>query len=198
MASTSLYRHYNGSGELLYVGVSLSALQRLGQHADNSDWFKSISRVTIEHLETRQDALIAERNAIIREKPLHNIVHKKAAEEAERKANEKLTVFAQAKHDLTARIAYFKPVYSLHEAADALSVNVRVVNQWMRDGQIGYFTMPNTTGKPIPYISGWQLIEHIESMCAASKSTPAKTGAHSGTTRANRPIFAGANADLAA
>jgi predicted GIY-YIG superfamily endonuclease len=161
---TSLYRHYNSGGELLYIGISLSTIQRLGQHADHSDWFKSIARVTIEHFENRKDALEAERNAIIKERPLHNIYHKKAAEEEQRKANEKLTAIAQAKNDLTARIVYFKPVYSLQEAAHYLSVSGRLLNQWVREGKIGYFTMPSKTGKPVLYINGWQLIEYIESM----------------------------------
>lgn len=173
---TSLYRHFNGAGELLYVGVSLSAIQRLGQHAEHADWFKSISRVTIEHCDTREAALAAERAAVIRERPLHNIHHKKAADEAQRKANEKLTATAQAKKDLTARIAYFNPVYSLHGAADALSVSSRLVIQWVREGKIGHFMMPNKAGKPVPYISGWQLIEHIESMMNASSAKEARDG----------------------
>lgn len=166
--NTSLYRHFNGGGELLYVGVSLSALRRLGQHAEHSVWFKSIANVTIEHFETREDALIAERNAIIGECPLHNIRHKQTLAEVQREANDKMLATAQAKKDLTARIVYFRPVYSLDEAANALSINIRRVRQWIREGQIGYFTMPSKTGKPIQYISGWQLIEHIESMMNAS------------------------------
>lgn len=151
----------------------MSALHRLGQHAEHSDWFASIARVTIDRFETREAALAAERDAIIRERPLHNIHHKKAAKEAQRKADEKLIASAQAKKDLIARIVYLKPVYSLHEAAKALSVNVRLVIRWIREGKIGYLTMPNTVGKPVPYISGWQLIEHIESMVNASNN---KTG----------------------
>jgi len=165
---TSLYRHYNSNGDLLYVGVSLSTLQRLGQHADHSDWFLSIARVTIEHLETREAALDAERAAVIREKPLHNIHHKKAAEEALRKTREKLTETAQAKKDLTARIVYFNPVYSLQDAANALSVSSRLVNAWVRSVEIGYFTMPNKAGRPVQYISGWQLIDYIERMTNAA------------------------------
>lgn len=164
MKRTSLYRHFNGEGQLLYVGISLSAIQRLGQHKEHSDWFESITRVTIEQFDTREEALEAERSAIFRERPLHNIQHKHGADEERRKANEKLSATAQAKKDLTARIVYFNPVYTLDGAADALSVSKRLLTLWVREGKIGYFTMPNKTGKPIPYISGWQLIEHIESM----------------------------------
>ena len=34
--ATHPYRHYDKNGNLLYVGVSLSSLQRLGQHKSNS------------------------------------------------------------------------------------------------------------------------------------------------------------------
>lgn len=173
MKRTSLYRHFNGEGQLLYVGVSLSAVQRLGQHKEHSDWFESIARVTIEKFDTREEALEAERTAIIRERPLHNIHHKYGAAEEKRKANEKLNSTAQAKKDLMARIVYFKPVYTLDGAADALSVSKRLVTLWLREGKIGYFTMPSKTGKPVPYISGWQLIEHIESMLNKSQDLAA-------------------------
>ena len=87
---TSLYRHFNKAGDLLYVGVSLSALHRLGQHSDHSEWFRSIAKVTIEHFETRSEALNAEREAIGKERPLHNIHHKQlAAEEATKNAKQK-------------------------------------------------------------------------------------------------------------
>jgi len=73
--STDLYRHFDSNGNLLYVGISLSTLNRLGQHRDNSHWFNTISSVTIEKYNTRKEALIAEKKAITKEKPLHNTVH---------------------------------------------------------------------------------------------------------------------------
>jgi len=162
MKQVSLYRHFNSENKLLYVGVSASAVYRLGQHAEHSDWFKAISRVSIEHFEDRKSALGAEREAIIREKPLHNIVHRKAAEEAQRQANEALSAAAQSKKDLTARIVYFKPVYSLTEAASALAVNMRRVRDMVRNDEIGHLIIPTKMGKPVQYISGWQLIDYIE------------------------------------
>lgn len=73
-----LYRHYDADDNLLYVGISLSALMRLMQHRDSSDWFLSISKVTIENFPTREKALEAETNAIVNEKPKHNIAKRKA------------------------------------------------------------------------------------------------------------------------
>lgn len=75
---TALYRHFDASGVLLYVGISLNAVSRLSQHRSSSHWYQDIANVSIEYHSTREAALIAERLAIINEGPLHNIVHRAA------------------------------------------------------------------------------------------------------------------------
>jgi excinuclease UvrABC nuclease subunit len=70
---TALYRHFDAAGVLLYVGISLSAVQRLGQHRQTSGWYTDIASVTIEWLHDRAAALTAEANAIAVESPLHNV-----------------------------------------------------------------------------------------------------------------------------
>ncbi|WP_282026877.1 hypothetical protein [Limimaricola cinnabarinus] len=72
---TQLYRHYSSTGELLYVGISLSALRWLAQHNGKAHWASQIARVEIESYPTRTAALEAEREAIILQRPKHNIVH---------------------------------------------------------------------------------------------------------------------------
>jgi hypothetical protein len=42
---TSLYRHFDADGVLLYVGVSLWAVSRLTQHRHGSRWFHKIANV---------------------------------------------------------------------------------------------------------------------------------------------------------
>jgi excisionase family DNA binding protein len=74
--SGQLYRHFNKYSQLLYVGVSLSAISRLRQHKDKSHWFGKITRVEVEVFATRGEALIAERKAIETERPRHNKAHK--------------------------------------------------------------------------------------------------------------------------
>lgn len=71
---TALYRHYDEAGVLLYVGISLSAVNRLGQHKRNA-WFWSIRRVDVEYFSTRRAARQAEQTAIQTEKPLFNMTH---------------------------------------------------------------------------------------------------------------------------
>lgn len=67
-----LYRHFDAAGNLLYVGISLSTVDRLGQHACNAHWFQRISRIDVEKFGTRQEAEAAEREAIRKERPLYN------------------------------------------------------------------------------------------------------------------------------
>jgi len=72
-----LYRHYNDSGELLYVGVSLNAIQRLTQHNESSSWADDIAHIDIETFPDKEIALKYEKWAIQHEEPLHNIKHKR-------------------------------------------------------------------------------------------------------------------------
>ena len=72
-SKTSLYRHYNAQGKLLYVGISYNALNRLSRHALSSSWYDQIARIDITHFETREAAIEAEKNAIRSENPLFNI-----------------------------------------------------------------------------------------------------------------------------
>lgn len=75
MGKTALYRHYNVNGTLLYVGISSRHLVRLGSHAENADWRDMIATVKVEHFDSREEALVAEREAIQSEEPLFNLVH---------------------------------------------------------------------------------------------------------------------------
>lgn len=57
------------------MGISLSVVQRLSQHAKGSGWAGDISRITVEEYADRTEALTAERVAILTENPLHNKRH---------------------------------------------------------------------------------------------------------------------------
>ena len=72
---TALYRIWGKDDQLLYVGISKSALGRLGQHLTEKTWSADIANVTIETFPTRELAAAAEVAAIKAEKPLHNVVH---------------------------------------------------------------------------------------------------------------------------
>lgn len=72
---TALYRHFDAAGQLLYVGISLSAVQRLAQHRQTAHWFDRIARIDIEWHDSREEALAAEVVAIKAEAPQCNVQH---------------------------------------------------------------------------------------------------------------------------
>lgn len=75
MTQTALYRHWDTDDNLLYVGISLSAISRLGQHEAKSHWAEKIAKVTIQQYPTRHEAIAAERIAIANESPAFNVAH---------------------------------------------------------------------------------------------------------------------------
>ena len=68
-----LYKHYDSEGVLLYVGISLSATNRLYQHKSESHWYHNIARVDIENFPSRVELMAAEIKQIRELGPLHNI-----------------------------------------------------------------------------------------------------------------------------
>lgn len=159
-----VYRHFDASGTLLYVGVSLCAVTRLSGHREHSGWFQEIARVTVEWFDSRELALEAERKAIRAEKPKHN---KNNVERVDRRRREPQAVESQ--HALTERLVNFRPLYEPREVASALNLAPRIVNRYIEGGQIGYVEIPNTVNtKMKKYVTGWQLIDFIENLQASS------------------------------
>jgi len=74
VADCALYRHFSSDGSLLYVGISISAARRLGEH-QSSPWARQIAHVTIEWLRSREEAIARESYAIRHEKPKFNIAY---------------------------------------------------------------------------------------------------------------------------
>jgi hypothetical protein len=75
---TALYRYFDASGALLYVGISNDPDFRAKAHLYESrpgDWPKRAVRRTDEWHESRADALTAEEQAIRAEQPLFNEKH---------------------------------------------------------------------------------------------------------------------------
>jgi predicted GIY-YIG superfamily endonuclease len=72
---TTLYRLFNAENELLYVGISASAISRFQQHQVEKDWWTSITATVLEHFDTRTQALAAEQMAIQTEGPKFNVHH---------------------------------------------------------------------------------------------------------------------------
>lgn len=73
MTKTSLYHHFDRSGRLLYVGISLCHIKRLAQHRNKAHWYWDIANVKVTHYPSRNAAERAERRAIRTQNPLHNL-----------------------------------------------------------------------------------------------------------------------------
>lgn len=150
----NLYRHFDKDGCLLYVGVSLSAINRLVQHRDASHWFSEIASVKITQFPDRTSALAAEKDAILKENPRHNLRRPKVAE---------ITKADQSRGDLVRRIVQFNPLYSRSEAGDILKLGPTAMKRLVESGQIGFL---KREGRGKVVITGWQLIEYIEGLQA--------------------------------
>lgn len=67
-----VYRLYNAAGTLLYVGYSSSVFRRIRAHMDARHWSDAVVKILVERWPTRDEALLAEAQAIAEEGPLHN------------------------------------------------------------------------------------------------------------------------------
>jgi hypothetical protein len=83
MIRTALYRHFAADGALLYVGISAFPTERAHQHNCRAHWATSIARIEVDHFDTREDAIAAERLAIATERPLHNVAWNQTGQKAE-------------------------------------------------------------------------------------------------------------------
>lgn len=72
--ATSLYRYFDASGRLLYVGITSRRTGRSLQHAMEKDWWGEVARCEWEHYATREEAARRERDAIATEHPRHNVI----------------------------------------------------------------------------------------------------------------------------
>lgn len=73
-----LYRLFDANDQLLYVGISKSAIHRLHQHLEQQPWGDQVASQRIERFPTRQAVEAAEKQAIEREAPIHNVIYNKA------------------------------------------------------------------------------------------------------------------------
>lgn len=75
MTTHALYRFFDHTGQLLYVGITMDPAHRWRKHRAEKPWWHHVASITIETHETRQAVLTAEARAIRRERPAHNVVH---------------------------------------------------------------------------------------------------------------------------
>lgn len=68
-----VYRMFDATGRLLYVGMTGELGKRLSSHADKV-WFLAVATITFERYPNYAEAALAEQEAISTESPLHNKV----------------------------------------------------------------------------------------------------------------------------
>lgn len=73
-----LYRCYGADGALLYIGITCRGYDRFDNHRRGTTWWPEVASHTIQTYENRADAQLAERQAIYREKPRYNVIHRRA------------------------------------------------------------------------------------------------------------------------
>jgi len=72
---TALYRFYDSSGTLLYVGITNDPEARWRYHALTKAWWPTVVRKSVDWRPNRPDAERAEAAAIFTERPRHNCIH---------------------------------------------------------------------------------------------------------------------------
>jgi predicted GIY-YIG superfamily endonuclease len=75
--TNTLYRIFNADGELLYVGATVNPSQRFQVHGGTKPWWEESASMTMQHLETWEELVEAEIQAIKTESPKYNTVHSK-------------------------------------------------------------------------------------------------------------------------
>lgn len=71
----ALYRFYNATGQLLYVGITANPSARFKAHQSDKHWSIDICGITLEYYKSRGELLEAEARAIKIERPRHNVIH---------------------------------------------------------------------------------------------------------------------------
>lgn len=69
----TLYRFYDVSDELLYVGITMNPPHRFRTHAHTKEWWTEVDHITLEQHDTRHEVMAAESEAIRTECPVYNI-----------------------------------------------------------------------------------------------------------------------------
>lgn len=72
---SALYRLYDWADVLLYLGISHQPDERFKQHAGDKPWWHLVARREIVWLDNRDEALKAEAEALVDERPLYNGYH---------------------------------------------------------------------------------------------------------------------------
>lgn len=97
----ALYRLFDETEQLLYLGISADPGKRFAQHRSDKPWWGDIRSMTVQPMPSREAALEAEREAIKDERPLHNVVHNERIASAAEDVSDSAFEILQKKFTLT-------------------------------------------------------------------------------------------------
>lgn len=75
---TAVYKAYDADGQILYVGIADCWGRRWYQHARTAPWYPFVTRLEIEWLDTRAEAIAREADLILSLAPHFNTVGKES------------------------------------------------------------------------------------------------------------------------
>jgi predicted GIY-YIG superfamily endonuclease len=73
MSSYVLYRFYDATDRLLYIGLTENPHARFKNHRFTKQWWEDVVSIQLEKFQSRDAVVAAERKAIERELPVHNV-----------------------------------------------------------------------------------------------------------------------------
>lgn len=71
----ALYRFFDATGRLLYIGITFNLASRFPSHSDDKPWWSQVDTIRVEGYADRSAVLAAEKAAIKAERPLYNVAH---------------------------------------------------------------------------------------------------------------------------
>lgn len=72
-----LYRLFDASDDLLYIGKTVAPSSRFQQHRETKSWWRTVATIRLAYFNSAEELDREERYAIRSERPLHNIKHNK-------------------------------------------------------------------------------------------------------------------------
>lgn len=187
----SLYRFFDKDSALLYVGISVRTIKRVQEHKEHSAWFFLSQKMTIEHFASREEALVAETNAIQNETPKYNIqkqikisptgrtinIEQKISvkkEEEELKTDYEYFCSNLAKQKLIHRIVNVDAVYTIPEIQRLLGLKTdKIVKRLIDEKKLGASLVSSYATRNMKkeeivirnlVITGWQFLDYLQSL----------------------------------
>lgn len=129
--ATYLYRFYDKWFALLYVGITSGIPTRFENHAKAKDWWPDVRHIDIERYDDREAATRAEREAIIKEGPVHNVQHGTAPRQRSRKDVNRAGLTVSP-----ARLVYLIDTWhiSYSSCGRIFGVTRQAVSKWVKGG----------------------------------------------------------------